>query len=111
MLLLLIAFPMALIMSAPGNAAPVDTQFLHGLDREGITYSNIQWINNYAHGVCYQLDMGVPHLRVIDNVLRDNPALNWDLAMAFTVNAYMSYCPWNQLPPSSEGNASNVAYS
>jgi|SRR5215211_902723 len=106
-----VAIPAALIFAAPINAAPLDTQFLTMLDRDGITYPNIQQIINYAHGVCYELDIGVPHLRVIDNVLVDNPALDWDHAMAFTVDAYMTYCPWNQLPPGPQGNSSNVGYS
>jgi hypothetical protein len=100
-----------ILVSGPAHADPTDTQFLNSLDNDGIWYTNIQGIINYAHGVCTELDIGVPHLRVIDNVLSDYPAMGtWDNAMHFVVDAYMTYCPWHQLPPAPPASVSDIGY-
>ena len=78
------------------TANPQDADFLHRLDEIGITYTNPYATISYAQGVCRELNLGVPHPRVVDLVRYDNPAFDWDGAADYVVVAYMTYCPWNR---------------
>jgi hypothetical protein len=94
---------LAITAAALGLAAPAsantDDEFIYDLNQAGIWYTNRNYIIAYAHGVCFQLDQGVPHTTVVDNVLRENPGYGvWDNAAKFVVRAYMNYCPWYRLP-------------
>jgi hypothetical protein len=82
---------------APSAAAtPQDEDFLHRLDEIGITYTNASGTILYAQGVCRELNLHIPHARVVDLVRNDNPGFDWDGAADYVVVAYMTYCPWNR---------------
>ncbi|MGE2832707.1 DUF732 domain-containing protein [Mycobacterium sp. SMC-4] len=87
---------MAAGLAAHAGASPQDTDFLDRLDQVGITYTNPYGTIRYAQGVCRELNLGVPHSRVVELVRYDNPAFDWDGAADYVVLAYMTYCPWNR---------------
>ncbi|KUI27341.1 hypothetical protein AU194_10230 [Mycobacterium sp. GA-2829] len=87
----------ATAISPPAGATPQDQAFLHRLDEVGITYTSPYGTTMYARGVCRELDLNVPHSRVVEFVQRDNPAFDWDHAADYVVIAYMTYCPWNKV--------------
>ncbi|MGE2736106.1 DUF732 domain-containing protein [Mycolicibacterium vaccae] len=74
----------------------MDDDFLDRLDDVGITYTNRVGPVVYAHKVCRELDLGVPHPRVVDLVRYDTPGLDWKGAADFVVLTYMTYCPWHR---------------
>lgn len=82
--------------AASASATPLDDDFLDRLDEVGIVYTSPIGTIRYAHGVCRELDLGVPHSRVVELVRYDNPAFDWDAAADYVVLAYMTYCPWNR---------------
>ncbi|MBX7447203.1 DUF732 domain-containing protein [Mycolicibacterium sp. 3033] len=83
----------ALILAPAAAAQPQDAAFLNRLQSVGITTSNPCATVTYAHGVCRQLDPGVPPARIVDFVLSDNPSFDRKGAGDYVVLAYMTYCP------------------
>ncbi|QFS89923.1 hypothetical protein FIV07_04140 [Mycobacterium sp. THAF192] len=83
----------ALILAPAAAAQPQDAAFLNRLQSVGITTSNPYATVMYAHGVCRQLDIGVPPARIVDFVLSDNPSFDRKGAGDYVVLAYMTYCP------------------
>lgn len=78
------------------GATPQDQAFLDRLNKVGITYTSPYGTTMYARSVCRELNLSVPHSRVVEFVQRDNPAFDWDHAADYVVIAYMTYCPWNK---------------
>ncbi|CAA0138202.1 putative protein [Mycolicibacterium vanbaalenii] len=88
-----LAVTSALCLAPAAGAQPQDAAFLNRLQSVGITTSNPYATVMYAHGVCRQLDLGVPTAQIVDFVLSDNPSFDRKGAADYVVLAYMTYCP------------------
>jgi Protein of unknown function (DUF732) len=86
----------ALSFAGPAHADPgadLDGSFLDSLTRAGITVVSRPGAIKAGKSVCSLMEQGKPELDVIQQVTRQNPALDTTRAAQFTAIAASAYCP------------------
>ncbi|EID17154.1 hypothetical protein MXEN_01789 [Mycobacterium xenopi RIVM700367] len=85
----------AMLLAAPAHADPAgdDANFLHSLDRLGITYQSPDSVIASGRAVCQLLDDGKSQKDIVQQLRQANPGFTLNSAKNFTVAAATAYCP------------------
>jgi hypothetical protein len=86
----------AVSLAAPAHsdpAADLDGSFLDSLTKAGITVVSRPGAIKEGKATCSLMEQGKPELDVIQQVTRQNPALDTTRAAQFTAIAASAYCP------------------